>query len=135
MGSRNEGLKLISKTFLKKHFYAYDPNNMVVILLYCRYEEVVELLVKAGADVNAYSEFVDLTAMHHAAELRSLRAMKCLLDHKAEIPDMNSKGVRTVLHEAAHTGNVAMLELLLERGADKLVNSTDTVCTISLICA
>lgn len=39
-----------------------------------------------------------------------------------------SEGRMTVLHEAAKAGSVAMVELLLERGADHLVNARDEVC-------
>jgi ankyrin repeat protein len=66
--------------------------------------------------------------MHHAAVLRSVRAMQCLLDAGAIIEDRRSEGRMTVLHEAAKAGSVAVVELLLKRGADHLVNVKDKVC-------
>jgi ankyrin repeat protein len=95
---------------------------------YCRYEEIVELLVKAGADVNVQNQDTGSTALHHAAVLRSVRAMQCLLDGGTVLEEGGSEGRMTVLHEAAKAGSVAVVELLLRQGADYLVNARDKVC-------
>ena len=60
--------------------------------------------------------------------LRSLRAMQCLLDIGAVLEENGGEGRMTVLHEAAKAGSVAMVELLLQQGADHLVNARDKVC-------
>jgi len=65
--------------------------------------------------------------LHHAALLRSVRAMQCLLDAGAMLEESGSEGRMTVLHEAAKAGSVEMVELLLQQGADHLVNARDEV--------
>ena len=60
--------------------------------------------------------------------LRSVRAMQCLLDAGALLEERGSKGGMTILHEAAKAGSVEMVELLLQQGADHLVNARDKVC-------
>ncbi|XP_021940800.1 transient receptor potential channel pyrexia-like isoform X3 [Zootermopsis nevadensis] len=95
-----------------------------------KYEEIVELLVQAGAHVNVYNQDTGSTALHHAAVLRSVRAMQFLLDAGAVLEEGRTEGGVTVLHEAAKAGSVAMIELLLKQGADHLVNVKDkTGCT------
>jgi len=53
--------------------------------------------------------------------------MQCLLDAGAVLDEGGSEGRMTVLHEAAKAGCVEMVELLLQRGADHLVNARDKV--------
>ena len=102
-----------------------DPLVVILfVLMYLRYEEMVELLVKSGANVNVSSEHESLTAMHQAAELCSLRAMTCLLNADA---DMNTWGMSTVLHTAANRGCIPIVELLLKKGAQQFVNAKDNV--------
>lgn len=54
--------------------------------------------------------------------------MQCLLDAGAMLEESESEGRMTVLHEAAKAGSVEMVELLLQRGAEHLVNARDKVC-------
>jgi hypothetical protein len=55
--------------------------------------------------------------------------MQCLLDAGAMLEEGRIEGKVTVLHEAAKAGSVAMVELLLKQGADRLINAKDKVCS------
>ncbi|XP_069684095.1 transient receptor potential channel pyrexia-like [Periplaneta americana] len=98
------------------------PDNRIITN---KYEEIVEMLVKAGANVNLKNEDTGMTAVCHAVAARSIKAIKCLLDAGAKIDAMENEGSTTVLHVAAQTGCVTIVELLLERGARCLVNVGD----------
>jgi ankyrin repeat protein len=67
------------------------------------------------------------TPLHHAAVLRSLRAVRCLLDAGSMVEKGGSERRMTVLHEAAKAGSAAVVELLLNLGAEHLVNAKDKV--------
>lgn len=85
-------------------------------------------MVKAGADIRVQNEDTGSTALHHAAVLRSVRAMQCLLYAGDVLEESGSEGRMTILHEAAKAGSVEVVELLLQKGADHLVNARDKVC-------
>jgi ankyrin repeat protein len=54
--------------------------------------------------------------------------MQCLLDAGAMPEKGGSEERITVLHEAAKAGSAEVVELLLNHGADHLVNAKDKVC-------
>lgn len=56
-----------------------------------------------------------------------MRALQCLLDAGAVPEESGSEGRMTILHEAARAGSIKMVELLLQQGADHLVNARDKV--------
>src|SRR5688500_16925393 len=78
--------------------------------------EVLPVLVKAGADVNAawFSE----TPLGTAAESGSLGAAAWLLDHGADVNGRASADDATPLHEAITRGRLDAVKLLMDRGAD-----------------
>lgn len=90
-------------------------------------EETFELLMDRGADIASeiISDLVDPT-LHKAVKGGSERIVRLLLEKGVDTTAQGSNG-QTVLHIAA-TGNVdeKILQLLLEAGAEKCVNTCET---------
>jgi truncated hemoglobin YjbI len=79
--------------------------------------QIVELLVRAGADVNAARGVKRCTALHMAARRGGVSVAEALLDHGADIEARDSLG-ETPLRRAVNCSQPAMVSLLLARGAD-----------------
>ena len=78
--------------------------------------EVVRALVRAGADVNAYSGVTRATALHAAARRGHVEIARALLDSGAAVNAMDRKG-DTPLQRAINCRKNGVSHLLLERGA------------------
>jgi hypothetical protein len=82
----------------------------------------IRALVKQGAEVNA--SFMMLQPLYGAIEAKQLEAARVLLDLGADVNSSNGPAQRSPLHQAVRNGDVAMIRLLLERGAN--VSATTT---------
>jgi ankyrin repeat protein len=76
----------------------------------------VELVVEAGADVNARGEG-GVTALHLAAEAGHEDIVRFLVDHGADL-HAETAGGWTALHAAAASGSTDVVLALLNAGAD-----------------
>ena len=83
---------------------------------------MVELLLKKGADVNKAIKNYRRTGLIVASERGNIEMVNFLLKKGAEIDKADNEG-RTALWFAAFDGNGEMVELLLKKGAD--VNKAD----------
>jgi ankyrin repeat protein len=81
------------------------------------YSEIIQLLLQAGADVNAPHETVRATPLQYAAEFGRLDAVRTLLAANAKVDAVDSQG-RTPLMWAAMKGRVPVIRELLQHGAD-----------------
>lgn len=77
------------------------------------YQELVEQLIKRGADVNK----TGWTPLHYAASSGQLAIISLLIEHSAYI-DAESPNGTTPLMMAAMYGSPAAVKLLLQEGAD-----------------
>ncbi|MEH7087256.1 ankyrin repeat domain-containing protein, partial [Neobacillus drentensis] len=101
-----------------------DGLSLLGIAAHFGHPQIVAILIKFGADVNAISRsqvpFIPSnTALHAAiAGERSLEVIRLLLHHQAKTTLYDSNG-HTALHTAAfHDDNVEIIQLLLDHGAD-----------------
>ena len=87
------------------------------------FRNIVELLIRHGADINAREKQHGLMALHYAVFGGSGEIVAALLDRGAPVnPAVPSGGLSfryiSPLHLAARYGNTAICELLIARGAD-----------------
>lgn len=82
-----------------------------------RRTEAAELLIAAGADVNARNLETGVTAIEYAVTTQNAAVLRALLQAKAQTNVRNRNG-STLLHLAGARGSTAVLELLLEWHAD-----------------
>jgi ankyrin repeat protein len=110
------------KFYLRRNPEAlHRPNNlgMYPIHLAARkgHGKALQILLQAGADVNAPNTKVKATPLQYAASEGHVEAAVVLLDAKANVNATDSAG-RTPLMWAADKGQTLIVTLLLERGAD-----------------
>lgn len=88
-------------------------------------EEIGEMLIDAGADVNVSSRNAQNVApIHSAVAARSARLVRKLIKAGADVNRKQEKAV-TALHSAAMLGDLEIVRLLIEAGADREAASTD----------
>lgn len=79
--------------------------------------DVAEVLIGAGADVEAIAPG-NITAISVAIAHGSVGVARVLFDHGAVLPSPEDSRASTPLQQAAEGGNVEMLKLLIDHGAD-----------------
>lgn len=85
----------------------------------------LESLLAAGADINAFSELSpDISLFQRAVDSEIPTMIEVMLAYGA---DINSKDVygNSMLHRAVRTGNVEIVNQLIESGADPLARDTN----------
>ncbi len=82
-------------------------------------EEIINHLKQKNFDINAPIDYYGKTMLHHACgSLNHLQLAKALIFHDADVNVQSFIHGETPLHEAAFTGNLDIVELLLQHGAD-----------------
>jgi ankyrin repeat protein len=84
--------------------------------------DVVEFLVKKGAEVNKQEDKTLLTALHYAARRGFLKIIKFLIDNGAN-SNLRDKQGKSCLHYSVIFGDVEVVEYLTEKVED--VNPVD----------
>jgi ankyrin repeat protein len=78
---------------------------------------VIERVVKKGEDINAEQNRNKMTLLHLAVAKGYVKAVKLLLDNKANVNVRNITDA-TPLHDAALEGKIEMVKVLIANGAD-----------------
>ena len=104
-----------------------DGFTPLAMAAYNGHDKIVELLIKNKAEVDT-PDLKGNTPLSHAAscgEASAPRTVKVLLDAGAEINAVDNGEHFTALMMAAAEGNLEVVKLLLEEGADKSMVDTD----------
>ncbi|XP_076027422.1 transient receptor potential cation channel subfamily A member 1b [Genypterus blacodes] len=86
--------------------------------------KVVELLLRNGALF--HSDYKGWTCLHHAAVEGYTQTMDTLLSTNLKLLDSTDEDGTTALHIAAREGHVAAVRLLLNKGAELVLNKNHT---------
>jgi ankyrin repeat protein len=122
-GQTDRVRKLVEADRSLVNAYAPDGFFPLGLAVFFGYDEVVEVLLASGADVNLQSrEFMKVSALHSATARHRLDLAEALLARGAN-PNLRAEGGYTPLHGAALSGQRDLVWLLLENGAD--VNAQD----------
>jgi ankyrin repeat protein len=83
-------------------------------------KEVVEILIKNGADVNAGKKYGEETPLHYAAEYGNKYVAELLIANGADVNAKTKRYGYTPIYEAARStySHYGVLELLIANGAD-----------------
>ena len=106
---------------------ACSPDGFTPLHLSCFFGHFhcAQLLIRGAADVNAVADNpMAVAPIHSAAAGRHLDIVKLLLDNGACV-NSRQHGGWTALHAAAMNGDQAMVDALLEAGADAGLKSDD----------
>ncbi|KAH6643137.1 ankyrin repeat-containing domain protein, partial [Boeremia exigua] len=96
---------------------------LLCIAVACGHFEIVEILLKAGANVNSASRDKGETALHIAVRMSRHDVIELLLVHRADLELKTSDTGQTPLHYAAAAPNsIALVTKLLKLGAKYDVN-------------
>lgn len=109
--------------------YASDGFHPLGLASFFRHADVVRLLIERGADVAAPARNpLRVTALHSAVATDAApvdhEIVRALVAAGAPV-NATHQGGGTPLHTAAFTGDLASIEVLLERGADPLLRLDD----------
>jgi uncharacterized protein len=97
----------------------------LVIAAYKGYNEIVKLLLEAGADVRAVDPGMKATALHAAAYAGRTEAARLLIQYNIDINKQGPYNGYTALHDAIWQNNVEIVKLLLAAHADLTLLSND----------
>lgn len=94
-------------------------------------EEIVELLIRSGADVDAVDDNQE-TSLHSASRARNVKAVQLLLDDGVKL-DLQNKFGENVLHICVKESNLELIEVIIHHivtkrhvfEAKKLINQTN----------
>lgn len=87
--------------------------------------KIAQLLLDSGAQVNSQAGFYNTTPLHGAARNGSLELVKLLVSKGAKINAVD-KEFSMPLAKAVQADNLEIAKFLLEHGADKTINHSDT---------
>ena len=97
--------------------YAPDGFQLLGLAAFFGHADIVEFLLKKGAEVNSPSHnAMRVMPLHSAIANRRAAIVQLLLDHGADVNATQADDF-TPLHEAAQTGLLDVTQWLLERGA------------------
>lgn len=90
----------------------------LVMAAYEGHNEIVKMLLEAGADVTAVDPGMKATALHAAAYAGRTDAAKLLIAHKIDIDKQGPYNGYTALHDALWQNHIETAKVIIEAGAN-----------------
>lgn len=97
----------------------------IVIAAYKGFNQIVKMLLEAGADVHAVDPGMKATALHAAAYAGRAEAAKLLVEYHIDIDKQGPYNGYTALHDAIWQDNAEVVKVLLDAGANLNLLSND----------
>lgn len=98
-------------------------DSPLIMAAYMGHNEIVKLLLDAGADVHALDPGMKATALHAAAYAGRAEAAKLLIDGGVEINRQGPYNGYTALHDAVWQNNVDTARVIIDADADLTIKS------------
>jgi uncharacterized protein len=119
--NREQMLQVFANNKVKISYSNKPKDDLLLAILFADYDKA-QTLISKGADVNSCYRF-NSPLLNYAAVRNDLKAVKLLLDNKANPNKFNDYGI-SPLWIATGNKDLSMLELFVEKGADtNLVNN------------
>ena len=116
LGDLDTVRKLVGGDRALVNAFAADGFYPLGLAAFFGHREIVEFLLKNGADVKTAARNAQkVTALHGAVARRDVEIAKMLLEAGAD-PNARQERGFVPLHDAAANGNAALVELLLQHG-------------------
>lgn len=96
----------------------------------CRRAEMVELLIRRGADVNAIDHDAD-SVLHHAAANSGAQLLAALIEAGARV-NVKNNFRHTPLHAAVAAGDVGAVRVLVDNGAEVDAETVERRTSLSI---
>jgi uncharacterized protein len=102
-----------------------DPNGdaPLVMAAYLGHDEIVRLLLAAGADVGAVDPSMRATALHAAAYAGRTESARLLIAGGIDINRQGPRNGYTALHDAIWENNIDTARVIIDAGADLTLTS------------
>jgi uncharacterized protein len=124
-GRRDRVDILLDRAPMLVHGYSGDGHSALGLAVFFGHEDIAELLLDHGADVNAASKNAQQVTPLHAAVARHNAAMVRELLKRGADANARQAGGFTPLHGAAYHGDREISALLIEHGADPRGTTAD----------
>ena len=100
-----------------------NGDSPMIMAAYEGHDEILKVLLEAGADVSALDPGMKATALHAAAYAGRTGAARLLIAHKVEINRQGPYNGYTALHDAIWQGHLDTARVIIEAGADLTIKS------------
>lgn len=100
-----------------------NGDSPMIMAAYEGHDEILKVLLEAGADVTALDPGMKATALHAAAYAGRTGAAHLLIAHKVEINRQGPYNGYTALHDAIWQGHLDTARVIIEAGADLTIKS------------
>lgn len=107
----------VNKLYRGKHEGVPFMTMPLIVAVHAGEEKMAEFLIENGANVNAHGGYHNGSALHLSTKLGSRNITRTLIRRGANSNDFDQDG-KSSLILAIHNGDVGMVKLLLELGAD-----------------
>lgn len=104
-----------------KNVNMHNASNETPLMLACRYNHdsrVIQLLLQAGADVNAQADLRFNTALMCACRWNNLEVVKLLVQNGADVNYATTRGYTALMAAAEYNSDAEVIRFLIANGAD-----------------